>query len=71
LNEWLYRYAAANGHPFVDFYGALVNTANGDYTAAYTSDNIHPTAAGAKVMGQAVATALRHSCRAFRPTSTR
>jgi lysophospholipase L1-like esterase len=67
LNDWLYRYAAANGHPFVDFYGALVNTANGDYTAAYTSDNIHPTAAGAKVMGQAVATALSSYMASFAP----
>jgi lysophospholipase L1-like esterase len=59
LNTWIKRYAETNALTCIDLHAALVDPATGAYLAAYDSgDHIHPTAAGAKLMGQTVASVL-------------
>lgn len=58
-NVWIARTAARMGIPCVDFYGALVAD-NSNFAAGLNSDNIHQSAAGAKVMGQALWTLLQN-----------
>lgn len=50
LDAWLRSFADANGYPLIDMYDALVDRSNGNLTAAYTSDNLHPNTTGARVM---------------------
>jgi lysophospholipase L1-like esterase len=56
---WLKEYALANGWPFVDLYGTLVDPNTNSYLAAYDSgDHVHPNAPGAAAAGKAIATVL-------------
>jgi lysophospholipase L1-like esterase len=58
-NQWLRRYAAANGVGMVDYFSLLVNPATGNYAAsAGTADGLHPGEAGYRLMGQAFANAV-------------
>lgn len=45
-SAWLIGYANKRGIPVFDLYAPLVDPADGTYLAAYTSDGIHPNAAG-------------------------
>ena len=45
-NAWLYRYASSQGITLVDFYGLLVDPANGNYSSTYNSEGTHPNALG-------------------------
>jgi lysophospholipase L1-like esterase len=67
INAWILRYAQASGLPLVDFHGAVSDTTNGDWTAGLNADTLHQNAAGAKVMGQAIATALAPSTSIVKP----
>lgn len=59
INAYAAHRASTGGFPFVDLHRALVDPATGGWrNAAWTSDGIHPTEAGAKVMGQAIVDAL-------------
>jgi lysophospholipase L1-like esterase len=58
-NVWITRTATRLGIPLVDFYGATTAD-NGNYAAGLNSDNVHPSAAGAKVMGTALWTLLQN-----------
>jgi lysophospholipase L1-like esterase len=58
-NVWIARTATRLGIPLVDFYGATTAD-NGNYAAGLNSDNVHPSAAGAKVMGTALWTLLQN-----------
>lgn len=51
LNLAIMRLALELSLPLVDFYGALINPANGRMQTNYTLDGTHPTARGAAVMG--------------------
>lgn len=49
LNAWLKTYAADNGLVFADYWSALAGP-DGELPAAYSSDGVHPNAAGYAVM---------------------
>ena len=61
-NAWIRRYAAENGYPLVDMHAVTVDPTTGDWKAGLVSptdtDNVHPSEAGAKVMGQAYLDAM-------------
>jgi lysophospholipase L1-like esterase len=62
LNEWLRRYAKANGHVYLDYAGAVAD-ANGMLRADLAADGLHPNAAGYALMAplaeRAIAAALK------------
>lgn len=55
LNAYIRKLATVHSLPIVDFYRATVDPASGLYRSGYSGDGIHPTEAGAKAMGQALA----------------
>ncbi|HTM26541.1 MAG TPA: SGNH/GDSL hydrolase family protein [Vicinamibacterales bacterium] len=62
INDWMKRYAAANGHVYLDYFSAMVDQ-SGVMKAELTADDLHPNAAGYAIMGPlaeaAIAKALR------------
>ncbi len=57
-NNWMRQYAADEGLILVDVYSALTDPATGLYKSALNLDNVHPNAAGQKVIGDLLAAAL-------------
>ena len=57
-NAFIRRMAAKYNVPLVDLYGSTVDNSTGTWVSSYTSDGVHPTQAGAWVMGQALADVL-------------
>ena len=61
LNAWIRSYAAAHGHEYVDYHGAMADAAGG-MRPGLATDGVHPTEAGYRVMAplveQAIARAL-------------
>ncbi|HPF10136.1 MAG TPA: SGNH/GDSL hydrolase family protein [Flavobacteriaceae bacterium] len=53
LNALLMTYAKTHGHTFLDYYSSMVNDEKG-MIAAYTTDGVHCTEAGYRVMEQMV-----------------
>jgi len=53
-NTWARRFALHSGVPVADFFGPL-SDGRGSWAGGYSADGVHPTAAAARVMGQAVA----------------
>lgn len=49
-NAWLRRFAEGRGITVIDFYGALVNPATGDYITGLDIDGVHPSDAGYRAM---------------------
>jgi lysophospholipase L1-like esterase len=62
VNAWMKTYAAANKHVYLDYYSAMID-GTGMLKAEYSEDDLHPNAAGYKVMAPlaeaAIAQALR------------
>ena len=62
INEWMKSYAAANKHVYLDYYSAMVDS-TGMLKTEFSEDDLHPNAAGYKVMAPlaeaAIAQALR------------
>lgn len=59
FNEWLSRFGSAADVIVVDIFSALADPATGTYLAAMASgDGVHPSAAGNKAIGLAVANAV-------------
>jgi lysophospholipase L1-like esterase len=62
LNEWLARYAAENGHVFLDYFSAMAD-AGGLLRPDLNDDGLHPNARGYAVMvplaERAIAQALK------------
>src|SRR3954462_8115979 len=50
INAWIKNYAAANGHVYLDYFSAMVDT-SGVMKAELTADDLHPNAAGYAIMG--------------------
>ena len=57
-NAWLHTYCKSQGIPLLPFYEAMLDPTTGLTHTAYTADGLHPSPAGAQVMGQAAATYL-------------
>jgi lysophospholipase L1-like esterase len=49
VNDWMKRYAAANKHVYLDYYSAMIDS-TGMLRAELSEDDLHPNAAGYKVM---------------------
>src|ERR687886_422144 len=62
LNEWMKRYAAANGATYLDYYSAMVDD-KGFLRDELSEDGLHPNAKGYEVMAplaeRAIASALK------------
>lgn len=62
LNAWLKRYAADNGHTYLDYFPKMVDD-NGMLKKELSEDGLHPNAEGYAIMAplaeQAIATALK------------
>jgi lysophospholipase L1-like esterase len=62
VNDWMKSYAAANKHVYLDYYSAMIDN-TGMLKAEFSEDDLHPNAAGYKVMAPlaeaAIAQALR------------
>lgn len=58
LNDWIARHAREHGYLYVDAHRLVVDPATGNWAAGMSSDGTHPTAAAAKIIGQAVADAI-------------
>lgn len=57
LNKMIKSYAEANGHIYLDYFSAMVDDRNG-LPKKYAEDEVHPTAAGYKVMEPLVEAAI-------------
>jgi lysophospholipase L1-like esterase len=62
LNAWIKKYAAANGHTYLDYFSAMVDP-QGMLQKDFSEDGLHPNAKGYAVMSplaeQAIRTALK------------
>ena len=62
INDWMKSYAATNNHVYLDYYTPMLDTA-GMLKAELSEDDLHPNAAGYKVMAPlaegAIARALK------------
>ena len=62
INSWIKAYAAENKHIYLDYYSAMIDS-TGMLKSEFSEDDLHPNAAGYKVMAPlaeaAVAQALR------------
>ncbi|MCU5775138.1 GDSL-type esterase/lipase family protein [Erwiniaceae bacterium BAC15a-03b] len=54
LNEWIRAYAEKYSLPFVDMHKATTDPLTGEWYSGWNYDASHPTAIGAKAMGQAL-----------------
>lgn len=58
LNEWLKKYAAANGHEYLDYFSATTD-ASGLLRAELSEDDLHPNAKGYAIMGPLAEAAIQ------------
>jgi lysophospholipase L1-like esterase len=49
LNDWMKQYAAANGHVYLDYFSAMIDS-TGVMKAELTADDLHPNLAGYAIM---------------------
>jgi len=60
LNEWLKKYAAANGHTYLDYYGRMLDD-KGMLKAELAGDGLHPNTDGYKVMAPLAEAAIEQA----------
>jgi lysophospholipase L1-like esterase len=62
VNDWMKKYAAANGHVYLDYFSAMVD-ATGVMKAELTADDLHPNAAGYAIMAPLAQAAIERALR--------
>ena len=62
MNDWMKNYAAKNGHFYLDYFSAMVDS-TGVMKAEYTADDLHPNAAGYAVMAPLAQAAIDKAIR--------
>lgn len=62
INEWMKKYAAANGHVYLDYFSAMVDQA-GVMKKELTTDDLHPNAAGYAIMAPLAQAAIDKALR--------
>lgn len=58
LNKSIKQYAESNGHIYLDYFSAMVDSKNG-LKEAYTYDGVHPNAMGYQIMGPLAKSAIQ------------
>ncbi len=58
INAWMQKYAADNGHVYLDYFTPMLD-ATGVMKAELTGDDLHPNAAGYQIMGPLVDAAIQ------------
>jgi lysophospholipase L1-like esterase len=62
VNDWMKSYAAANKHVYLDYYSAMVDS-TGMLKTEFSEDDLHPNAAGYKVMAPVAEAAIAQALR--------
>jgi lysophospholipase L1-like esterase len=62
LNAWIQKYAADNGHVYLDYFTPMLDS-TGVMKAELTGDDLHPNAAGYAIMGPLVEAAIQKALR--------
>ena len=62
INDWMKSYAAANKHVYLDYYSAMIDN-TGMLKTEFSEDDLHPNAAGYKVMGPLADAAIAQAVR--------
>jgi lysophospholipase L1-like esterase len=62
INEWMQKYAADNGHVYLDYFTPMLDS-TGVMKAELTADDLHPNAAGYAIMGPLVDAAVQRALR--------
>ena len=62
INDWMQKYAAANGHVYLDYFSAMVDS-SGVMKTELTADDLHPNAAGYAIMGPLAQAAIDKAMR--------
>jgi lysophospholipase L1-like esterase len=62
INAWMQKYAADNGHVYLDYFTPMLD-ASGVMKAELTRDDLHPTEAGYAIMGPLVDAAIQRALR--------
>jgi lysophospholipase L1-like esterase len=62
INDWMKKYAAANGHVYLDYFSAMVD-ASGVMKSELTPDDLHPNQAGYDIMAPLAQAAIEKALR--------
>jgi len=62
INDWMRKYAAANGHVYLDYFSAMVD-ATGVMKTELTGDDLHPNADGYAIMAPLAQAAIERALR--------
>jgi lysophospholipase L1-like esterase len=62
INDWMKKYAADEGHVYLDYFPAMTD-ATGHLKAEFSSDDLHPNAEGYAVMGPLAEVAIKEALR--------
>ncbi|HYT65599.1 MAG TPA: SGNH/GDSL hydrolase family protein [Vicinamibacterales bacterium] len=62
VNDWMKKYAAANGHVYLDYFSAMLDD-TGVMKNELTADDLHPNSAGYAIMGPLAQAAIDKALR--------
>ena len=62
INDWMKKYAAENGHVYLDYFSAMVDN-TGHLRTELSEDDLHPNAKGYAIMGPLAEAAIQKALR--------
>lgn len=62
INDWMKKYAADNGHVYLDYFSAMIDQ-SGVMKTELTADDLHPNAAGYAIMAPLAEAAIQRALR--------